>query len=406
MHLQNKKITKKYPFLRRVDKIIPSEKEFLRALSEKKLRFYYGIDPTASSLHLGHSVGLWFLQDMQKMGHQVIALIGNFTAQIGDPSDKNATRLPLSPQAVQSNMRAYRQQIGKLLDLKSARNPALIAYNARWLSRLRMDELIDIASRHSVQQFLERDMFQQRLKQGKAIALHEFLYPLLQGYDALKLQTGAQIGGTDQLFNMMIGRKMIAQFEGRESFVVTMRLLEDASTGKKMAKTEGTAIYFDASPDDLYGKIMALPDGMIWSCFELITNISADQIAKLKKSTKTGPQLRSAKALLAEQIVSWMHSPSRAKTSLQNFEKTFSRGHAPSKIRTIILAKGAKVFLPKFLPEHALARSRTEAIRLIETNSLQVNTEILTNWKSPLTINEDTIIRVGKKNFLKIRVAP
>jgi tyrosyl-tRNA synthetase len=395
---------KNFEWLRRVDKILPSKEEFLAALSKRKLRFYFGIDPTSPSLHLGHSVGLWFLRDMQKLGHEVIVLLGDFTAQIGDPSGKDATRKALSRNEVRDNMRSYRKQIGKLLDFKSALNPAKIAHNSRWLSCMRLDEFIVSASRHTVQQFLERDMFQQRLRQGKAIALHEFIYPLLQGYDALALRVDCQIGGRDQLFNMLIGRKMAEQIQGRNKFVVTLRLLEDASTGKKMSKTEGTAVTLDAAPSDLFAMVMALPDAMIWTCFELVTDMPLPRISALKKSSRSGRKIREAKALLAERVVSWVHSPLAAKISRTNFDRVFAQGLFPEKIETVAVPKGSAVFLPKFLTEYNLNSSRTEAIRLLEGRGVAIDGKTVTDWKTPFVFVRDAIMRAGKRKFLRIVV--
>jgi tyrosyl-tRNA synthetase len=392
-----------FEWLRITEQILPSKDEFLDAISKRKLRFYFGIDPTSPSLHLGHSVGLWFLRAMQKLGHEVIVLLGDFTAQIGDPSGKDATRRALSRNEVRDNMRAYRKQICKLLDFKSALNPAKIARNSRWLSDMRLDEFISLASRHTVQQFLERDMFQQRMRQGKAIALHEFIYPLLQGYDALALRADCQIGGRDQLFNMLVGRKMVEQIQGRNKFVVALRLLEDASTGKKMSKTEGTAVPLSAAPDDLFGRIMALPDAMIWTCFELITDMPLSQISALKKSSRSGLKTREAKALLAERVVSWVHSPRAAKISRKNFNRVFAQGLFPEKIDTVVVSKGSAVFLPKFLTEHNLSSSRTEAVRLLKGRGVAIDSKTVTDWKMPFVFARDAIMRVGKRKFLRIK---
>lgn len=390
---------------RMVSEILPSKEEFLRALrSGQRLRFYFGIDPTSPDLHLGHAVSLWFLRDMQRLGHEVIVLLGDFTALIGDPTGKDVTRRPLSPEEVRRNMRSYRRQIGALISFTAKKNPAKLMRNSRWLSRLRLPDVIRLAGHVTVQQLLEREMFQRRMRMGKPIALHEFLYPLLQGYDSVALDADVEVGGADQLFNMMVGKKLREAERGKSKFVIAMRLIEDSKTGRKMSKTEGNYVPLGAAPDDLYGKVMALPDGMVWPCIELATDMTDNEIRALRQKADAGTSMRDIKAVLAERIVATIHGARRAKQARDAFERTFVRKLPPTAMPVITVARRTAVFLPKFLAAHGLAASRSDAIRLIEEGGVAINDRVVRDWRTPMTFERGGVLRIGKKKFFRIRI--
>jgi len=265
-----------------VEDILPS-KEYLKTLlnSNKKLRIYQGFDPTAPTLHIGHTVMMRKLEDFRKLGHEVIFLIGNFTAMIGDPSDKKATRTQLTKEQVEENLKLYKEQASAIIDINNRDNPVKIMYNYDWLGSLTFDEVIKLSSEFTVQQMIKRSMFQERLTNDKPIGLHEFLYPLMQGYDSVAMDVDVELGGNDQLFNMLAGRTLMKSLKNKEKIVIAGKLLT-TSDGKKMGKSEGNMIMLSDSPENIYGKVMAYPDGHIMLGFELLTNYDLDQIEELK----------------------------------------------------------------------------------------------------------------------------
>ncbi|OGJ12066.1 tyrosine--tRNA ligase, partial [Candidatus Nomurabacteria bacterium RIFOXYC2_FULL_36_8] len=258
-------------------------KEFLENKIKKgeKLTIYLGIDPTGPTLHLGHAIPIKKLSEFQKAGHQIILLMGDFTAMIGDPTDKGAARKQLTHKEVTSNLKNYKKQASSLISF-TGKNPAKITFNSTWLGKMNFEKVISLASNMTVQQMLERDMFEKRMKEGKPIYLHEFLYPLMQGYDSVAMDVDGEIGGNDQTFNMLCGRDLMKTMKNKEKFVITMKLLEDNS-GKKMGKTEGNMIALSDSPEEMYGKVMSWTDGMIIPGFELCTNIPTFEIEKMSK---------------------------------------------------------------------------------------------------------------------------
>lgn len=399
--------------LRLVKQVLPSKEEFLRAIrGDKRLRFYFGIDPTTPDLHLGHAVALWFLRDMQRLGHEVIVLLGDFTAEIGDPAGKDTTRRALRPEEVSNNMRSYRRQIGMILPLGKTQNPAKLMRNSKWLGRLRLPDVIRLASHATVQQFLERDMFQRRLKEQKPIALHEFLYPLLQGYDSVVLDADVEVGGADQLFNMMVGKKLREAELGKSKFVVALRLLENPETGKKMSKSEGDYVPLSASPDDLYGKVMALPDGMVWPCFELATDMPDDEIHALRQETRKGKSMREIKAALAERIVTQLHGVNQAKQASEKFQRITKGAPEIFDVEPIRIEAGTKEKAVDFVARVKNC-SRSQASRLIEGGAVHLY-EKNTGKIIPVRMRDELIefdtyqyIRIGKKkteNFYKIEI--
>jgi len=392
---------------RYIENIFPSREAFKKALkSGRKLLFYIGIDPTAPKLHLGHSTNFLLLRKIQDLGHKIILLIGDFTARIGDPTGKDKTRKPLSKEEVLENCKTYKQQVEKILDFSSKSNPAEVRYNSKWLSKMKPEDFIKLMAQSTVSQMIQRDMFQKRIKEKREIYLHEFLYPLLQGYDSVVMNVDVEVGGNDQTFNMLVGRELLKRYKNKEKFVIATKLLINPKTGKKlMSKSEGNFISLDESPKGMYGEIMALPDEVIIPCFELCTNISDIEISKIKrdlKSKRLNP--RDAKARLAREIVTMYHGKEAAKEAEEEFEKVFKRKEIPLKIPTFIVVK--KNYLPlDLLFDLKLVSSKSEAKRLILQGGVKIDKKVLKDWKKLIEIKDGMIIQVGKRKFAQIKTS-
>jgi len=380
---------------RGVENIFP-KREFLAEKLRKgeRLTMYLGIDPTGPTLHLGHAINLMRLKRFQDLGHRIILLIGSFTAMIGDPTDKAATRKPLTREQVLENCEKYKEQASLFLNFEGE-NPAELKFNDEWLGKLNFGEILEIAGHLTVQQLLERDMFEKRMDDGKAIGLHEFLYPLMQGYDSVAMDVDGEIGGNDQTFNMMIGRDLLKSMKNKEKFVLTNRLLVDP-TGAKMGKTTGNMITFDDSPTEMFGKIMAWTDGMIVPGFELCTFQGDFQSAE--KRLQAGENPRDLKMELAESIVAIYHSSEDAQKAKQNFIDMFSKKETPEEMPEFSLA-GKNIV--DCLVESGLAKSKSEARRTVEQGGVSVNEIVSTDFE--LVLSAGDIIKKGKRFFIKIK---
>jgi len=391
---------------RMVENILPSKEEFLNALySGKRLRFYWGIDPTSPDVHLGHLTNFWFLRDMQRLGHEIIILVGDFTARIGDPSGRDAARKPLSAKEVKANAATYKAQLAKIVSFERDKNPALLVFNSKWLSKLSLEEVLRVASHLTVKQLLEREMFERRMKKGEPVWLHEFIYPLLQGYDSLELEPDVEVGGEDQLFNMLIGRKLLEELKGKQKFVITTKLLINPATGKKlMSKSEGNYVSLRDKPDDMYGKVMSFSDELVWPCLELATDIPSEEILKLRERAASGGRsIRDVKAYLAEKIVSRFYSIDSARKARDSFEHVFVKDLLPSRIPIVLLGAG-KISLAELLKKHGGIASKSEAVRLIKAGAVKINGKVVRDWKTPLDFVQDAVVKIGKRKFLKVRV--
>lgn len=388
-----------------VDKIYPSKEDFRKALkSKKKLVIYHGVDPTAPHLHLGHSTNYLLLRKLQDLGHKIILLIGDFTAQIGDPTGRLTARKALTKKEVRENCKTYQEQVGKILNFKSKKNPAKIKFNSQWLAKLKLEEIMNLAAHFTISQIIKRNMFQERLKRKEEIYLHEFLYPLFQGYDSVALNVDVEVGGTDQTFNMLVGRDLIKIYRKKEKFVITTPLLINPKTGQKlMSKSEGNFIALDDSPNQMYGKIMALPDEVIVTCFELCTEVPLKEIQEIKKglkSKKLNP--RDVKARLAREIVTIHHSKTAAQKAEQEFNRIFRQKELPSKIPSKRL-KTKKLNIPDLLVKTKLASSKSEAKRLVQQRAVKINGSVIKNWQEVISIKSGIVIQVGKRKFIKLR---
>jgi tyrosyl-tRNA synthetase len=366
----------------------------------KQLRIYYGVDPTGPVIHLGHAVILRKLRLFQQLGHEVILLIGSFTAQIGDPSDKDAARKPLSLEEVMENAETYKEQASKIISF-TGENAAKLKFNSDWLAELTFTEVVQLAHNFTVQQLLERDMYQERLKANKPIGLHEFFYPLMQGYDSVAMEVDIEIGGTDQTFNMLAGRTLMKKLKGKEKSVITIELLE-GTDGRKMSKSFGNLIAVTADPSEMYGGIMSLRDELIVRYFELCTDLEQKQIREYEKQLKAGDNPRDVKAKLAHRIVTEYHSGEAADKAEHEFTAVFRKKEKPSEVETYY-ALEVEPKLVDVLEQSGLAQSRNEARRLIEQGGVKVDGEAVEDIHAVIGIPEAGLdIQVGKRRFLKL----
>jgi len=391
---------------RKIDKIYPSKSALEKSLkSDKRLIIYHGIDPTGPQLHLGHSTNYFILRKLQKLGHKVILLIGDFTAMVGDPTGKSTTRKSLTKEQVIKNAKGYKKQLSKILDFNSKENPIEVKFNSSWLDKLTFKELAELSTNFTVQQMIIRDMFQERIKDNKPVSLREFLYPIMQGYDSVAMNVDMEIGGVDQTFNMLIGRDLVKIYKNKEKFVLTTRLLINPKTNKKiMNKSEGSFVALDDSSVEMYGKIMALSDDVILTCFKLCTNISSKEIQEIELQVKARRNPRDIKARVASEIVSIYYNKKVADEAEKEFNHVFKEGKKPTNIPEVKFREGA-CSTSGALVEYGLASSRSAADRLIEQGAVDIETDGVVTSKyreKDILPKRGMIIRVGKRKFVKL----
>lgn len=373
------------------------EKELL---SGRRLTVYLGIDPTSTKLHLGHTIPLRKLRDLHSLGHHIILLIGDFTGRIGDPTGKDAARKQLTEEDVRTNFATYRKQAQKVLNFSDQDNPIEIRFNSEWLSKLSFEDVVRLAAHFTVQQMLEREMFSRRLKEEKPISLHEFLYPLMQGYDSVAMEVDVEVGGTDQTFNMLAGRTLLKQMKQKEKFVVTTPLLVDAS-GKKMSKSEGNFIPLDTDAFDMYGKVMAMGDAAIIPTFIMATDVPSSEIAKMEQALKKGENPRDFKARLAHTITSMYYSSADADAAAAQFTKVFSQKQAPDAMPEVKVGKNKTVV--DILVEQKLASSRGEASRLVKQGGVKLDDKKVDDPGMKIDLHQDSaVLQVGKRKFIRL----
>ena len=390
---------------RNIDSIYPSQdKLFTRLQGTEKLKIYLGIDPTSPQIHIGNAVALWKLREFQDQGHQVILLIGDFTGMIGDPSDKTSLRKTLAEKEVEQNSLKYKEQASKILDF-SGTNPAKIEYNSKWLSKMPLAQLIDLAGNFTIQQLIERDMFQKRLSDKKPIGLHEFLYPLLQGYDSVAMEVDIEIGGTDQTFNMLLGRNLLKTLKNKEKFVIALPLLEGVD-GRKMSKSYDNTVNISDNPSDMYGKIMSIKDELILKYFELCTDISSNRIDEIKKQlTNKSMNPMVVKKRLASEIVGRYHPDKDSKAAEAEFTKVFQKGERTTNLTEVTLSKSLlPISIAKLTNLSGATTSITQAINLAENKGLKIDGNIVNNPREDIIIldSNETIIDIGKRRSFKI----
>ena len=394
---------------RGVEKIYPSYENLeKKLLSGEKIRLYCGYDPTAPSLHIGNAISINKLGQFQALGHEVIFLIGDFTGLIGDPTDKKAARKKMTREEVLANAAHYQEQAAAYLKFDGD-NPAKILYNSAWNDKLSFTDLIELASNFTVQQMIQRDMFQERLKEEKPIYLHEFLYPLTQAYDSVAMDVDLELGGNDQMFNMMCGRDLLRTLKNKEKYVLTMKLLADES-GKKMGKTEGNVVFLNEAANDIYGKVMSWPDGTIVSAFELCTNVPLVEVKKIEaelKDSQINP--RDYKMKLAHEITRINRGQEAADKAQENFINTIQKKEVPTEMETYI-AKKAQNSLVDLLVETKLAKSKTEARQKIEEGAIRIKIEgeaemsVIKDLKHEIDLGtaKSVVIQKGKFNFVRV----
>ncbi|MFV1998413.1 MAG: tyrosine--tRNA ligase [Acidiferrobacterales bacterium] len=376
------------------------EKDLIERLeSGKTLRIKAGFDPTAPDLHIGHTVLINKMRQFQDLGHEVIFLIGDFTGMIGDPTGKNATRPALTRDDVIENARTYEQQIFKILDPEKT----LVMFNSSWMGEMNAADLVALAARHTVARMLERDDFNKRYKSGQPIAIHEFLYPLIQGYDSVAIKADVELGGTDQKFNMLVGRELQKDYGQKPQVVITVPILEGLDGVNKMSKSLGNYIGINEAPQEQFGKIMSISDELMWRYFELLSFRPVGEIEGLKKQITDGANPRDMKFLLAEEIVTRFHSEADATRARQTFIARFQKGAMPDDMPELELGlESGQRTLPQILKAAGLAKSTSEAARLIKQGGVRIDGEKVADGTLEIESGTTHIYQVGKRKFARI----
>ena len=369
--------------------------------SGKQLVIKAGFDPTAPDLHFGHTVLLNKLRHFQDLGHKVIFLIGDFTGRIGDPSGINKTRPILDAKDLVENAKTYEKQVYKILK----KDLTEIKFNSEWCDKLGADGLIGLASKYNVARMLERDDFNKRFTSNKSIAIHEFLYPLVQGYDSVALEVDVECGGTDQKFNLLVGRELQRDYGQEPQVVITVPILEGLDGVKKMSKSLDNYIAIDENPDDMFGKIMSISDELMWRWFELLSFIPEEEIAKLKAEMESGKNPRDIKFVLAEELVDRFHNEGDGEKCKDTFLKRFQKGQMPDDIESIqVDIEGDSILLVNLLKDTKMIASVSEGNRLIKQGGIKIDSEKVEDQKFEVNKGSENIYQVGKRKFLKIKV--
>ena len=383
---------------RGADEILPLEELKKKLEKNKPLRVKLGMDPTAPDLHLGHTVVINKMKQLQDLGHEIIFLIGDFTGMIGDPTGKNVTRKPLTKADVLENAKSYEDQVFKILDKDKTR----IAFNSEWMGKMSSAEMISLASKQTVARMLERDDFSKRYKGGQAISIHEFLYPLVQGYDSVALRADIELGGSDQKFNLLVGRELQKQADMEPQVILTMPILEGLDGVQKMSKSLGNYIGIDEDPDSMFGKIMSISDDLMWRYLELLSFESLETIESWKKEVEDGENPRNIKFRLAEEIITRFHDKNQAQKAQQNFIDRFAKNQIPDEMDEFSFSKGIKV--ANLLKDSNLVSSTSEAFRMIKQGAVKIDGEKLTD--KDLAPDEGTLVfQVGKRKFARVTIS-
>ena len=383
---------------RGAEEIIPEESFLEQIKSKKRLRIKAGFDPTSPDLHLGHTVLLNKMKIFQDLGHEVIFLIGDFTGLVGDPSGVNETRPVLNEDQLNKNAETYKQQVFKILDPDKTE----IRFNSEWMKSVHPSEFIKMLSSYTVARMLERDDFSKRYKSQQPISIHEFLYPILQGYDSVMLDADIELGGTDQKFNLLLGREVQKHYGKGQQSILTVPLLEGLDGVKKMSKSLGNYIALEDKPDDMFGKIMSISDDLMWRYFTLLSFRATEEISEFKKEIDKGTNPRDIKFILAEEIVERFHV-GLGKISKENFINRFQKGNISQEIEEINVKIGSdSELLTRIIKESALLKSTSEALRMIEQGAVKLNDEKVSDSKISLQKGTTNIIQVGKKKVAKI----
>ena len=385
-----------------VDEILIEEDLKARLESGKRLRVKAGFDPTAPDLHLGHTVLLNKMRQFQDLGHEVMFLIGDFTGMIGDPTGKSATRPPLTREDVIENARTYEQQIYKLLDPEKT----LVMFNSSWMGDLGTAGLIELAAKHTVARMLERDDFQNRYREGRPIAIHEFLYPLMQGYDSVAMRADVELGGTDQKFNLLVGRELQKAYGQAPQVVMTMPILEGLDGVQKMSKSLNNYIGIDDAPEDMFGKLMSISDDLMWRYFDLLSFRAPSDIAGLKAAIVEGRNPRDVKFELGREIVARFHTSAAAEMAQRAFVDRFQQGAVPDDVPEIEVPTADADGLPlaNMLKSAGLCASTSEALRMLRQNAVRLDGERVTDEGLRLSAGVHLLVQVGKRRIARVSI--
>lgn len=394
---------------RGTDEII-SEEELKNKLknskkSKKPLRIKQGFDPSAPDIHLGHTVGLRKLRHFQDLGHDVYFLIGDFTGMIGDPSGRSSTRKQLTTVEVKKNAETYKEQVFKILDP----NKTIVEFNSHWLGKLSFVDVIHLCSKYTVARMLERDDFSNRFQEKKPIGVHEFLYPLMQGYDSVSLKADVELGGTDQKFNLLVGRDLQREFGQEPQVIITMPIIEGTDGVEKMSKSLGNYIGINEEPNDMYGKIMSIPDKLMEIYFRLLTDVPEQQINQIKKDLKANNvHPRDIKKRLAKEIVKIYHGYSNANQAENHFEQVFQEKMDPENSQKLLIPirdlSDNKLWIVKLVKMTKALTSTGEAIRIIKQGGVRINHKKITNPNTDIVVKDGDILRIGKLNFYQLKI--
>lgn len=381
--------------------IISEEELAARMVGKAPLCIKLGFDPTAPDIHLGHTVILNKLRQFQNLGHHVLFLIGDFTAMIGDPSGKSATRKPLTREDVLENAKTYETQAFKILDPERTQ----VMFNSEWMSQLKAEDLIRLAATHTVARMIERDDFHKRFTSQRPIAIHEFLYPLLQGYDSVMMKADVELGGTDQKFNLLVGRELQRHFEQRPQCIVTMPLLEGLDGVQKMSKSLNNYIGITDSPDEMFGKIMSISDELMWRYYELLSFRPLHEINAMRDAVTQGKNPRDIKILLGEELVARFYNEKAAQAAHQQFIDRFKHHELPTDLEEISLpAENDGLAIGYILQRAGLVNSTSEALRMIKQGAVRIDGERIENPKLAIPVGESHLYQVGKRRFAKVKI--
>jgi tyrosyl-tRNA synthetase len=379
---------------RRSIKVLPDINGLERKATNSKIRIYLGVDPTGSRLHLGHTISMRILNDFAKAGHEAIYLFGTGTVQVGDPSLRSEARKLISDEVINKNIETWKVQASKIIDLDKVE----IRQNGDWINKLNLSDMIQLMSKVSAVQLFKRESFTRRVEQGNTVWYHETLYPLLQGYDSVVMDVDAEIGGTDQEFNMLVGRELQKKINNKDKWVIENPMIV-GTDGKQMSKSSGNCVWLDDKPEDIYGKLMRLPDEHIWEYLRLVTDVDLAEITQLKSDVENGGNPKVAKDRLAYEVVSFLHTDAAADEAKAGFKKQFSDGGLPDDIPKKSTELGERN-LYELLVELELASSKSEARRLLEQGGVKQNQQKLSSEE--ITVSENDIIQVGKRKFIQI----
>jgi tyrosyl-tRNA synthetase len=379
------------------------EAEFVEKLKKgRPLRVKAGFDPTAPDLHLGHTVLINKLRQLQDLGHHIIFLIGDFTGLIGDPTGKNATRPPLTHEQIVENAKTYQAQVFKILDPAKTE----VAFNSTWMDKLTSVDMIRLAAKYNVARMLERDDFGKRYKSGQPIAIHEFLYPLVQGYDSVALKADLELGGTDQKFNLLVGRELQKDYGQLSQCILTMPLLEGLDGVNKMSKSLGNYIGITESPEQIFGKLMSISDELMWRYLELLSFESLATIGSWKEEVAVGRNPRDIKVIFAQEIVTRFHDRTAAAKALADFEARFKQGEIPDDIPEVTFSAGGEAMpIAQILKQAGLTASTSEAMRMIEQGGVKLDGEKISDKALKLSAGGPFVIQVGKRKFARVRLS-